>query len=106
MGERELRRGRNEVLFREVNEQIAQLGERHRADRLEIVCECSNATCSEPISISIAEYEEARSDPLTFIVRVGHVDPTVERAIAQYGDHVFVQKVGDAAVAAAATDPR
>jgi hypothetical protein len=106
VGSRELRRGRNESLFREVNEQIAQLGERHRANRLEIVCECSNRNCSEPVSISVSEYEEARSDPLTFIVRAGHIDPTVERAIGQRGDHVFVQKLGDAAAAAIATDPR
>jgi hypothetical protein len=106
MGSREDRRGRNEALFREVNEQIAELGERHRASRLEIVCECSNVACSEPISIFVSEYEEARSDPLTFIVRIGHVDPSVERTVREHRGHVLVKKLGDAAAAAIATDPR
>lgn len=106
MGSREERRGRNEALFREVNEHIAELGERHRATQLEIVCECSDRSCTEPLSVGVAEYEEARSDPLTFIVRVGHEDPQVERTLTRNGNHAFVQKIGDAAAAAIATDPR
>jgi hypothetical protein len=106
MGSREDRRGRNEALFREVNEQIAELGERHRASQLEIVCECSRFDCTAPISVSVVEYEEARADPRTFIVCDGHEDPAVERTVVQHGDHVLVRKIGDAADAAIATDPR
>jgi hypothetical protein len=106
VGSREERRGRNETLFREVNEQIAELGERHRATQLTIVCECSDAGCNEPITVSVVEYEDARSDPLTFIVRAGHEDPSVEDALTPRGDHVLVRKLGDAADAAIATDPR
>ena len=106
MGNREERRGRNEALFREVNEQIAALGERHRARQLEIVCECSDVNCTDPLSVGVAEYEDARSDPRTFIVRVGHEDLQVERTLARSGNCAFVQKVGDAAAAAIASDPR
>ena len=106
MGSREERRGRNESLFREVNEHIAALGERTRASQIEIVCECSDTTCSAPLSVSVSEYEDARTDPRTFIVRVGHEDVEVERRVARHGDHVLVQKIGDAAAVAVATDPR
>jgi hypothetical protein len=95
VGSREERRGLNEAVFRQVNEQIAELGERHGITALEIICECSNG-----------EYEEARLDATTFIVQTGHEDPTVERVLRVRGDHTLVQKVGDAAAAAVATDPR
>ena len=106
MGTREERRGLNEAVFRQVNEQIAALGERHGVTALEIICECSNGECVKPLSVSPSEYEEARIDATTFIVQTGHEDLLVERVLRVRGDHTLVQKVGDAAVAAVATDPR
>lgn len=106
MGSREERRGLNEAVFRQVNEQIAELGERHGIETLEIICECSNGECVKPLSVSLAEYESARADATTFIVHTGHEDLTVERVLRSRGDHTFVQKLGDAAAAAVATDPR
>jgi hypothetical protein len=106
VGSREERRGLNEAVFRQVNEQIAELGERHGAESLEIICECSNDECVKPLSVSLSEYEAARSEPTTFIVKTGHEEPTVERVLRVGGDHTLVEKVGDAAAAAVATDPR
>lgn len=106
MGSREERRGLNEAVFRQVNEQIAALGERHGVTVLEIICECSNGECVKPLSVSPIEYEEARVDATTFIIQTGHEDPLVERVLRVRGDHTLVQKVGDATVAAVATDPR
>jgi hypothetical protein len=106
VGSREERRGLNEAVFRQVNEQIAELGERHGLTNLEIICECSNAACVKPLNVSLSEYEDARLDPTTFIVHTGHEDPTVERVLGVRAGHTLVQKVGDAAAEAMATDPR
>ena len=96
----------NEAVFRQVNEKIAELGERHGVNTLEIICECSDAECVRPVSVTLSEYEDARVDATTFIVRTGHEDQTIERVLSVRGDHTLVQKVGDAAAAALATDPR
>ena len=106
VGDREERRGLNEAVFRTVNEQIAELGDRSGIDRIEIVCECSNGHCLEPLAVSAGEYEEARQDPTTFIVCAGHEDPVVERVLSRQRDHLLVQKFGEAAEVAVATDPR
>ena len=106
VGSREERRGLNEAAFRQVNEQIAELGERHGVKTLEIICECSSGECVKPLSVSLSEYEEVRVDAATFIVHTGHEDPTVERVLGTRGDHTFVQKFGDAGAAAVATNPR
>jgi hypothetical protein len=106
VGSREERRALNEAVFREVNERIAELSERHGIESLEIVCECSNGECVEPLSVSLSEYESARADATTFIISRGHEDLTIERVLRSRGDHSFVEKLGDAAAAAEATDPR
>jgi hypothetical protein len=106
VGSREERRGLNEAVFRQVNEEIAELGERHGVRMLEIICECSNGECVKPLSVSLGEYEAAREDATTFIILKGHEDPTVERVLREHGDHALVEKLGDAAAAAVATDPR
>lgn len=104
MESREARRGSNEAVFRDVNERIAELGERSRAEAIEIVCECADRTCVEPLSVSVAEYEEARAEPTTFIILPGHEDPSIERVVRRQRDHLLVEKVGDAAEAAAAAE--
>ncbi len=84
-----------------MNEQIAELGERHDVESLEIICECSTGECVKPLSVSLSEYEAGK-----FVVKTGHEDPTVERVLRVRGDHTLVEKVGDVAAAAVATDPR
>ena len=100
------RRAHNEAVFRDVNERIATLGVAHRRRQLEIVCECANLGCSQPIPLSLVEYEEARRDPRTFILARGHNDPQLEVVLADRRAYLLVQKTGDAAVEAVMTDPR
>ncbi|HEY7398158.1 MAG TPA: hypothetical protein VH538_07645 [Gaiellaceae bacterium] len=104
MESREARRGSNEAVFRDVNEHIAELGERSRAGTIEILCECSDRTCTEPLSVSTGEYEEARATPTTFIILAGHEDPSVERVVRRRRDHLLVEKLGEAAEAAIAAE--
>src|SRR5215471_11066121 len=54
----EQRAARNEALFREVNENIARLEERHGTTPAEPVflCECANADCTDHVSVEPEVY--------------------------------------------------
>lgn len=101
------RQGRNESLFREVNERIAEVNQTfHVEGRSEFLCECSREECKEPISISIDEYETVRRAPTRFFVIPGHEDESVERVIERSDRYVVVEKFGEAADEAEDLDPR
>ena len=59
----EQRAARNEALFREVNENIAEIGERFglHEETLELICECGQPDCAERLSVTAAEYERLRA---------------------------------------------
>jgi len=105
VGDREERRGRNEVLFRDVNERIADASEGWDGDHLEIFCECADVACAAQIELSRTAYEEARQNATTFVVLPNHVDASVERVASRRGGYVLVEKLGDAAKFAVETDP-
>jgi hypothetical protein len=48
---------------REVNENIAELGERFglQEETLELICECGDSTCNERLEIPASEYERLRA---------------------------------------------
>ncbi|HET6656433.1 MAG TPA: hypothetical protein VFG61_00925 [Gaiellaceae bacterium] len=101
------RQGRNESLFREVNERIAELNQTFQVEgRSEFLCECSREECKEPLSISIDEYEGVRRAPTRFFVIPGHEDESVERVIERSDRYVVVEKIGAAADEAEDLDPR
>ena len=77
MDDRGLRVGQNEVLFREVNERLRELGEGFSlvAEESQFVCECGSSACTEQIRMTLAEYETVRSDSKHFFVRRGHELP-------------------------------
>jgi hypothetical protein len=101
------RQGRNESLFREVNERIAELNQTFQVEgRSEFLCECSRDECKDPVSISIGEYEEIRESPARFFVLPGHEDELVERVVERNERYVTVEKFGEAAEEADQLDPR
>jgi hypothetical protein len=101
------RQGRNESLFREVNERIAELNQTFQVDgRAEFLCECGREECREPVSISIEEYEDIRRSSTQFFVLPGHEDGSVERVIDRNDRYVTVEKIGDAAEEADDLDSR
>ena len=53
MEERERRIGMNEALFREVNERLQELagGSAHTPEKLDLICECGNASCASRIEM-------------------------------------------------------
>ena len=99
------RAGRNEAIFREVNENIAKLEGRldSGSESLPVICECDQADCAAQFEIPLIEYENVRRHPNWFIVVRGHEQPSIEQVIEQGEEYVIVEKVGKAAAAADAS---
>ena len=94
----------NQALLREVNERIEELA--RDAANPQFLCECADESCTETIELSIAEYETARSSPVRFPVKVGHLDRDVERLVEENDRYAVVEKTGQAGEIARAMDPR
>ena len=86
------RRATTEALFRDVNERIAESAERFDAEETDFVCECADANCTHRVSASLAEYEQVRADPTTFLVTPGHEQGDIERVISDRGRFRIVEK--------------
>ena len=109
MDERKSKIGRNEALFRQVNEQVrAVAGEQvEQPSELKILCECGSSDCISELRIRLLDYEALRADPLLFAVATGHGEAEVERVIEHRDGYDVVQKdPGPAAKLAEVTDPR
>ena len=89
----EQRRAKTEALFRDVNERIAETAERFDATGTEFVCECSDPNCTHRVEASLAEYENVRQDPTTFLLVPGHEHRDIERVISRRGRFQVVEKV-------------
>ena len=111
MSATEYRVGKNEALFREVNERIRSVSEDwakgDRTSRIDFVCECSRESCFETVALTVADYEEVRSDPRRFLIVTGHEwSPGVEREVYRNGGYSVVEKFGDAGEIAEDEDDR
>jgi hypothetical protein len=109
MDERGKRVGRNEVLFREVNERLRELGEGFTlvSEEAEFVCECASSTCVERVQMPLPAYEEIRSDPKRFFVVKGHELPEYEKVVSEDEGYIVVEKLpGGPAGIAIRDDPR
>jgi hypothetical protein len=108
----QLRRVKNEALFREVNERIEEL-ETGLTDYapdgsllVGFVCECPSEDCGETVEVTRAQYEAVRTNPSRFIVLPGHENPDIESIVERHQHFVVAEKRGDAADFAAEQDPR
>ncbi|HET8751288.1 MAG TPA: hypothetical protein VFM43_02035 [Gaiellaceae bacterium] len=87
------RRATTEALFRDVNERIAEREKGFESDRTQFVCECSDPNCTHRVPASLAEYEEVRDEPTTFLVLPGHEHGDIERVVEDRGRFRIVEKV-------------
>jgi hypothetical protein len=102
---RAARVGKNEALFREVNERIREITT-YDSD-VEFLCECGDPGCARPIAMTIAEYEGVRTDPKRFVVVPGHEIPEVEAVVDTTDRFTIVEKrPGTPTELAVETDPR
>jgi hypothetical protein len=98
---------RRQVVFREVNERIAELtGLLNETGVNLLICECSDPGCAESLEITPEEYEAVRADPARFVVLRGHQMLEGERVVDGNGRYLVVEKLGVAAEIADAHDPR
>ena len=100
---------RNETLFRQVNERVKDVSDAFAAvdaGPVDFVCECGDPDCTEPVSLTLNEYERVRSVPTHFIVVPDHVSPPIEVVIRQGDGYVVVEKRPAEARVARETDPR
>jgi hypothetical protein len=101
--------GRNEALYRSVNERIEGLNEAFGTltDTMTVVCECGDGACAQQIDVSVRDYERTRSDPTHFIVVPGHEILDAEHVIERHDAFIVVQKnEGGPAELARELDPR
>jgi hypothetical protein len=97
--------GKNEALFREVNERIREITT-YDSD-VEFLCECGDPACARPMVMSLAEYEDVRTDPKRFVVVPGHELPDLEEIVEMNGRFTVVQKhPGTPTELAVETNPR
>ena len=99
--ERYARQARNEALFREVNDRIAELGDSAQAwtpdGTVEFLCECGvEGGCGERIRVPVAVYERVRAQDDRFVVYPGHETLEIERAVDWTDAYVIVDKKPDA----------
>lgn len=112
MGAREERLAKNEALFREVNERVAEVATSFieaetQSEPIEFACECGQADCTEPIAMTLVEYEAVRAEPTRFVVVPGHEQPEIETVVERHPTYLVVEKRDpDAQEVARETDPR
>ena len=94
MDARAERIGRNEDLFRKVNDQIEGVNEAFGmiTGTMSILCECGKLACIEQIELTLDAYRELRADPTRFAVKPGHEEPDVERVVERHEGYFVVQK--------------
>ena len=94
MDARAERIGRNEDLFRKVNDQIEGVNEAFGTitGTMSIVCECGKLECIEQLDLTVDAYHELRADPTRFAVKPGHELPDVERVVERYENYFVVEK--------------
>jgi hypothetical protein len=104
------RGARNQSRYREYNEQIEPHNRVHHwvdPPMPDWVCECA-FDCSEPVRLTIAEYEAVRAEPTQFFVAPGtkHVLERIEDVVARHDRYWIVEKKGRAGDVSEALDPR
>ncbi len=95
------------LLFREVNERIAELADSWKIDAARsFLCECDRLECAEAVDLSRAEYEAVRAHPTHFFAVSMHVGGDSLMVIDRLDGYVVLEWSGPAAVEAEARDPR
>jgi hypothetical protein len=71
------------------------------------LCECSDRLCTEPISLTRAEYEAIRAVAVRFAIALNHENPEIDKLLFENERFATVEKFyGVGAQIARATDPR
>jgi hypothetical protein len=91
---------RNQAHFREINERIVSLSTAFAAAhglQLDLICECSDERCTNPITVAVEDYQRVRASPIRFLIYPRHDIPRLERLVDRGNGYEIVEKFGDAA---------
>ncbi|HEY2373785.1 MAG TPA: hypothetical protein VGH82_14780 [Gaiellaceae bacterium] len=97
--------GRNESIFREINERVEEIGRAIEAPT-EFLCECARMDCTERLEVPLHIYEQVRARSRHFLVVPGHEQLKYERVVDQGNGWLVVAKLGVAGEVADDEDPR
>jgi hypothetical protein len=100
----EFRAGRNQALFRAINEELRAATRPQEQETFTIACECADPACVETLDVGVERYAQIRAVPTHFIVLPGHVYPEVEDVIVDDARFQIVEKIGEAAEVAASSN--
>jgi hypothetical protein len=90
MNERQERLGRNEAIFRSVND--LESGWDAGAELAQFVCECGDGDCRARIQLSLDEYAAVRADSACFAIVPGHDLPEIETVVEHNRRYAVVRK--------------
>ena len=89
------RDAKNQALFREVNEHIAEVGTRLVAgdtqSEWEFLCECGDTSCVERMVVPIHVYRDVRENGRRFILLPGHENLAVERVVERQPAYLIAE---------------
>jgi hypothetical protein len=86
------RLARNQVVFREVNESLLELMDASPGTT-EFLCECSSPECTDPVLLTILEYERIRSRSNQFVVIPGHELTEIEEVTWASDSYFLVRRL-------------
>jgi hypothetical protein len=91
---RERRIAENETRFREVNERLERVQTSVGTGNggIAVLCECGDRDCSEQITLTLADYEAVRADPVAFVIKTGHEAPEAEHLVERHTNYSIVRK--------------
>jgi hypothetical protein len=72
---------RNQRVFREVNERIAEITADQNEEHVAFLCECGRDDCTESISLDLDEYATVRGRDGLFLIARGHCVEGVDRMV-------------------------
>jgi hypothetical protein len=101
----------NENVLRERNERLKQSNvHTHWVEPPfpDWACECGDVSCSEPIRLTVEEYEAVRAEATQFVIAPSpeHVTAEVEQVVLRQDRYWVVEKVGVGAQMSKELDPR
>jgi hypothetical protein len=83
---------KNQLVFREVNQRIAEITASQSEAASEFLCECGRADCTSVIDLSLTDYMALRDGGDHFVVASGHCAEGVDRLVdSRDGYDVLVQ---------------
>jgi hypothetical protein len=84
---------RNQRIFREVNERIAEITAAQNEERAGFLCECGRKDCTESIPLGLTEYKSMRARDGLFLLARGHCLEGVDQVLeAREGYELAVLK--------------